>query len=316
MDNLERTELSAWVQASVDLLAPPAEWEPEFRRQMRRYRHSRLKRYTLVAAMAAALIVMATIPPVQVLAQKMENNGWRRMEEIWDWVTLVSRPPSPMVELGDAIKALMIRQTASPTLAAGAGFTPSLPDATILSAAPRLSVTGPQSFTSAAQVTMQIAATVNAIWSNVTDQRGGTQWASLTLTQGPLPVVTGLPSMNLAAFATETLRTAGMRNAGRVERLAHLPTTLPALLYGYLSPSQFVSARDVDLRSGPATLIEEFTIAQIPGNPGIDRITLLWTVRNRAYLLTGIPKNRLTDLLSFDLAATLASEIDLANSIN
>ena len=119
-----------------------------------------------------------------------------------------------------------------------------------------------------------------------------------------------------------SLQAAGLRNPDRAQHLARLTTTLPALLFGPPTPYHFIGVRDVSLPSGSATLIEEFGLAgpedrfgYSDGVPRVERITLLWSLRDRVYLLTGrtVPP---AGMLSADLAAALASVIDLANTID
>jgi hypothetical protein len=173
-----------------------------------------------------------------------------------------------------------------------------------------------------AQLTLQIGATVTARWSDVSDERsGGMAWSDLTLTQGPAQVVTTPAGFDLEAFAAVGLQAAGMRNRERALRLAQHATTAPALLFGYLTPYHYVGVQEVNLRTGSATLVQEFGRASqdhgfgySDGVPRVERITLLWSVPDRVHVLTGVTKIP-TTMLSLDLAAALASAIDLANSV-
>ena len=369
MERPESPESSRWVTASLDLLTPPAGWEPnlsaartrfEARSDARLRRRSSLRRCFLVGAIASliACIAVPAVPRTWVLAQQIGYSGWQRIEQLWYWVTIVQRPLGPLFRLPDAVKALHTRQLAKPDApqavsnaaeaALRAGFAPRLPDSSVLSGSPRLSVVGPMSFVAVigaadlaqalrtagvpdqpvpqqwegAQLTLQIGATVTARWSDVSDERsGGTAWSDLTLAQGPARVVTAPAGFDLEAFAAAGLRAAGMRNSDMVLRLAQHATTAPALLFGYLTPYHFVGVRDVNLRTGPATLIEEFGrtsqedgFGYSDGVPRMERLTLLWSVPDRVYVLTGVTKIP-TTMLSLDLAAALASAIDLANSV-
>jgi hypothetical protein len=372
MEDLQHPEssqdLSLWAKACADLLAPPADWEPnlssararfEARADDRHRRRAGLKHYLLASAMAAliACIAVPSIPQTRAFAQQIGNGGWSRLEQLWYWVTLVRRPPSPLGRLLDVVKALHVRQVLKPRspqpvsnaaeAALHAGFTPRLPDAGVLAAPPKLSVLGPMSFAAVigaadlsslalrnagaqvsmqwdrAPLTLQIGATITASWPDASDARsGGTAWSELTLAQCPAPVVTAPPGFDLEAFAMAGLQAAGLRNGDRAQQLARLTTTVPALLFGYPTPYHFVGVREVGLRSASATLIEEFGLAgpedgfgYSDGVPRIERITLLWSLRDRVYLLTGrtVPP---AGMLSAGLAAALASVIDLANTID
>src|SRR5581483_7163999 len=160
MENLQHPEssqdLGPWVKACVDLLAPPADWEPnlisararfETRADDRHRRRAGVKRYMLAGAMAAliACIAVPSITQTRAFAQQIGNDGWSRVEQFWYWVTLVRRPPSPLGRLPDVIKALHVRQMLKPgspqpvssaaEAALLAGFTPQLPVG-VLTAAP------------------------------------------------------------------------------------------------------------------------------------------------------------------------------------
>src|SRR6185295_11903862 len=121
MENLQhpesRQDLSPWAKSCADLLAPPADWEPNLssaragfvvRANERHRRRTSLKRYVLAVAMAAliACIAVPSIPQTRALAQQIGNSGWSRLEQFWYWVTLVRRPPSPLGRLADAVRAL------------------------------------------------------------------------------------------------------------------------------------------------------------------------------------------------------------------
>jgi hypothetical protein len=369
MERPESPESSQWVTVCLDLLAPPAAWEPNLnaarariaaRSDARLRRRSSLRRCFLVGAIATliACIAVPAVPRTWVLAQQVGYSGWQRIEQLWYWVTIVQRPLGPLFRLPDAVKALHTRQLAKPDgpqavsnaaeAALRAGFIPRLPDSSVLSGAPRLSVLGPMSFVTVigaadlaeslrvagvrdrqvpqqwegAQLTLQIGATVTARWSDVSDERSGeTAWSELILAQGPAQVVTTPAGFDLEAFAAVGLQAAGMRNRERALRLAQHATTAPALLFGYLTPYHYVGLQEVNLRTGSATLVQEFGRASqdhgfgySDGVPRVERITLLWSVPDRVYVLTGVTKIP-TTMLSLDLAAALASAIDLANSV-
>jgi hypothetical protein len=374
MENFQHPEssqdLSAWVKACAELLAAPADWEPnlgsaraglEARAEDRRRRRAGLRRYLLAGAIAALIgcIAVPSIPQARAFAQQVASGGWSRVEQCWYWVTLVRRPPSALGRLPDVVKALQVRQELQPgnprpvsntaEAALYAGFAPRLPDADMLTAPLRLSVLGPMSFSAVvggadlsslasrdagvpvsvsmqwdgAPLRLQIGATITASWPDGSGRGpGGTVWSGLALSQSSIPVVTAPAGFDLEAFAMAGLQAAGLRNRDRAQYLGRLGTTVPALLYGYSTPYHFVSVREVGLRSGSGTLIEEFGLAGPEGGfgyadgvPRIERITLLWSRRDRVYLLTGrrVPP---PGMLSIDLAAALASILQLANTID
>jgi len=323
MERPESPESSQWVTVCLVLLAPPAAWEPNLNAARARIaarsdaslrRRSSLRRCFLVGAIATLIVCIAvpSIPQTWVLAQQAGNSGWQRLEQLWYWFTLIRGGPMLLGHLPAAMKSLHTQPLGKPGLPypvsspeearLRAGFTPRLPNASA-----RLSVAGPMSLVSVTsdgtQLTLQLGASVTAAWSD------------LTLTQSPMPVVAAPPGFDLADFAFTTLRAAGLRNSAMAQRLAQLPTTAPAFLFGCLPP-HFVGVRQVTLRTGAATLIEELGGGDLDSfGPTVERITLLWSVPDRVYVLTAVTKIPAT-MLSLDLAAALASAIDLANSIN
>jgi len=375
MENLEQREssqeLSLWVRACSDLLAPPAGWVPNLnsarvrfqaRTDARLRRRAGLKRYLVVGAMATLLacIAVPAVPQSLGFAQQIANSGWQRLEQLWYWITIVRWGTwAQLNRLPDAGKVLHSQQVVKPggpqavsnaaEAALRAGFIPRLPDSDVLSGSPRLSVLGPMSFVAVistadlaealrtarvldrqvpqqwegAQLTLQIGATVTASWSDVSDERsGGTAWSELTLAQGPAPGVTAPAGFDLEAFAMTGLQALGMWNRERALRLAQHPTTVPALLFGYVTAYHYVRVLEVNLRTGSATLIQEFGLASqeqgfgySDGLPRVERLTLLWSMRDRVYVLSGRTETP-PGILSADLAAAVASAINLVNSID
>jgi len=371
MDNREHrestSELSAWVRASSDLLAPPADWDPnpgrararfEARVEDRMRRQSGLKRIALIGAVAVliACIVIPSIPQTSAFAQQIGSSSWHKLEQYWYYFTVVRSGPKMMGRLADAVNALHTPNVITADgvhvvlnaaeAASRAGFIPRLPNSNALPGSPRLSVAGPVSIVAVirtadlsqalrsaaindqpvpqqwdgARLKVEAGPTVTARWSDVP------AWSDLTLVQGPARV-TAPPGFDLEAFGAVVLRAAGMRNPEMVARLARHGTTVPSLLFGYRTPYRFVGAREVSVRTGPAAMIEEFGLASVKGATGyidgvpvsdeiprVERLTLLWSVPDRMYVLSGVPKSP-PMMFALDLAAAFASAIDLANTI-
>lgn len=228
------------------------------------------------------------------------------------------------------------------------GFIPRLPRSGVLSGRPVLSVSGPLSIDTVvstadlelalrnagvldqdvpkdwdgARIALQIGATVTAEWSDVREEGSGQiEWSDLTLAQGLPPLVAVPPGFDLAAFTVLNLRTAllGRENA---LRFAQRATTAPALLFGN-GRQNIVGVREVNLHKGPATLIDERREPGFgahtnwfgySGGPSVERITLLWSVPDRMYVLRGVMSVP-CEMFSLDFAAALTNAIDLANTI-
>jgi hypothetical protein len=107
-----------------------------------------------------------------------------------------------------------------------------------------------------------------------------------------------------------------MRNREMAENLARRASTAPALLFRYV-PSNLTGVREVNLRGGPASLIEELGLAgrSDSGPPTIERLTLLWSGPDRVYVMSGVTATPAT-MVGLNLSAAVASMIDLANSVD
>jgi hypothetical protein len=336
MDNREGSASSEWVSASVELLAPPAGWEPDLRLARMRFEvraDARLRRRSgrrriLLAGAAAAMavgIAVPAIPQTHAVAQQAAATVWQHLEQTWYWWTIVRRGPTLARRLPDAIEAIHTREVGSAAAIADAGFTPRLPEPGVLSAAPGLIVTGPRTFTATpsaaelnvpvqqfppewdgARLTLQLGPTATARWTNVSD--GQVTWSDLTLVQGQAEVMAP-PGFDRTAVTAAVLRAAGMRNLGTVQQLAGQSTTLPALLVGYRSPYQHTAIEDVPLRTGFLTMIEEFHGGE--GDAIVERLTFLWSAAGRMYVLSGVPRRPL-HMFGREMGSAVASAIGIA----
>jgi hypothetical protein len=137
---------------------------------------------------------------------------------------------------------------------------------------------------------------------------GRDQWSSLTLVQRPLPVVSAPAGFDVQEFAAANLRAGGMSRQNALH-FARLPTIAAALLVGN-SPQPVVLVREVDLRAGPGTLIEEFE------NGRFARLSLLWSVADRVYALSGVWNVPVVDIMSGDLARGWTNLAGVANTFD
>ncbi len=318
MDNANRTELTEWVEKSAALLAPPANWNPNVDGARARFRarlreRSALRRYALIGATASF-----------ALASVLMNSGARALaQQLWQWIAVghIEVVRVNFDSLPDEAKSLRLRALAKTEppravrdlqeAASLAGFTPRLPRANVLSGAPELSVLGPMSLGTdirtadlelsleragvqdetvpkewdGARFALQIGSTVTAAWPE----------SEVTLMQGLPPVLVAPSGFDLGAFTAATLRAAGM-NREAARRFGHRMAAAPALLFG-IGMEDKVAIREVNLRAGPATLIEDY------GDDGrVERVAILWSVPGRVYLLSGS--------ISAELATAVANAID------
>jgi hypothetical protein len=317
MANDERTELNRWVEARLGSVAPPPGWEPDLdlaraRTQARLGTRRPAKRYWLTAAAAACVLcgVVLLAPATRAFAQ-----------QLWRWMT-VGRIEIARVDfdrLPREASSLWMKPLGTPgapqavadvdQAARLAGFAPRLPSPAVLSGSPRISVLAPIAYstvlrTQDLQLALQNAGVSDApvpdTWdgARIAAQVGSTvsaEWEGIALAQA-LPVELSVPSgFDLGAFLTDILRASGM-NASSAQQFGQRLAASPALLFG-IPANRAVTIRSVNLDSGPGTLIES---AGVDGEPG--RVTLLWSVPDRVYVLRG--------RLSADLATAVANSMN------
>ena len=175
-------------------------------------------------------------------------------------------------------------------------YHPRLPHAGVLSDSPKLSTT----FSVAAGAVVKTADLALALAkAGVADETVPAQWdgARLALRTSPLVIaewpdvvlVQSLPLTLLAppgfdfpAFSATVLRVLGV-NRDEAARLARDAGTIPAWLIPVtreLKPGATIE--EIALNSGTATLVQE-----PPARGRAGRLTMLWTVPDRVYLLSG-----------------------------
>lgn len=215
---MENPDLSAWVQSQIELLAAPADWEPDLRRALARHvsraeatrgNRARPRRVPFVVmGVALALLIVVTLLPRGVVLTETAAGQWHPFEEAWNWVTLVWRGPVLLLAPGPALHVEIVKGPGEPQPAANAGeagalagFAARLPNATFLPP-PQIVVNGAMATAASwegQRLTLEIAATVAATW------RGTAGWSELLLIQGQLPVITMPPGFDLKAFGIGAL---------------------------------------------------------------------------------------------------------------
>jgi len=326
---MENQDLSAWVQSRIELLAAPADWEPDPRRalarQASRVEASRDERRSLGqvllsgAGVALALfVVVIVLPRMAVLAQTTQGQ-WHPFEQAWNWVTVVWRGQVLLVASpGSGLRVETVKGPGEPHPAADAGeagalagIVPRLPNTTFLPP-PQIAVNGAMATAAnweGQRLTLQVGETVTATW------RGTAGWSELFLVQGQLPVITMPPGFDLQTFGIGALGLPRRRPIpeGFPWLLFERTTSAPAILSGYL-PQQLAAFKEVKLSAGPATLMEEYSKRDGDDRQQVDRITLLWSVADRAYVLRG-KRESAPSVQGWDSAVALTSMIEIANTI-
>ncbi len=304
MDNANQEELRQWVVTETAHLDPPAGWQPDSAAAFQRF-HGRLKadrwlapwrRWPMLAAAAIGVACLLSLPAARVLAQ-----------QFWQFLTVPrvaairvnpwpEGVPSPAVKvMGRPIPPIPARDAED---ARGrVRYTPRLPyPPGVLSGGPRLSTTFAMSAGTVVHVAdLQLALSRAGIAGlSVPPQWEGAQlsvhtssmviaeWPGIVLVQS-LPLTLTTPTgFDFEAFSALVLRVVGV-GPDEAQRLAQEMGTAPHWLFP-IDRSFFDKAtlEEVALNSGPATLHQEFE-----DNGEVSRTTLVWTVPDRVYLLSG-----------------------------
>jgi hypothetical protein len=280
-----------WVAEKLAHLDPPAAWQPDPAAALARF-HQPRPATTWVTWSAAAAIFIGIIllfPAARAAAQQfwqfltvhrvafIRVNPWPKglpAPDVKPLGTFV--PPIPATDLDQARSRLH--------------YDPRLPHAGVLSGNPRFSTT----FSLSAGTVVKTSVLQNALQAvGITDQPVPPQWdnAQLTLHTSPvfiaewpdiifaqsLPLtLTAPPGFDFPAFSALILRVLGVA-PDEAQRLATQMGSAPP----WLAPidrtfDRLASIEEIQLNSGPATLVQE-----------TDRTTLVWSVPDRVYLISG-----------------------------
>jgi hypothetical protein len=117
-------------------------------------------------------------------------------------------------------------------------------------------------------VSLTTRSAITAAWNN----------GEMFLFQHPPTTLLAPTGFDITAYWTAALRAAGV-NREQAQRLAERMRTAPTLLLG-IGAKYRKAIREVNLRTGPATLIEN-----INETGKVDRALLIWSVADRVYHL-------------------------------
>ena len=303
MENSSRDELRQWVSEQIAQLEPPSNWQPTpeaalalMQQRMRaNFIRPRRPRWLAWGAAAAALAAAFLLFSAgRVVAQLWQMLTVHRVAiiRVNPWPEGV---PSPAVRvLGVPIPPLPARDAEEARRRVN--YEPRLP-AGVLNGQPRLSTTfsvgaGTVVQTADLELALNKAGVTNQI---VPPQWDGAQlalhssalviaeWPDLVLVQSLPLTLTAPPGFDFLAFSATILRILGVEPA-EAQRLAEQTGTTPPWL-APLDRDMFryhATLREIKLNSGPATLLEENA-----GYGGNQRVTVLWMVPDRVYLLSG-----------------------------
>ena len=311
MENANQEEVRQWVAQLTADLDPPAGWQPDplaalvrFRaRQEADRRRARWRRWPVLAIAAAlAVAIILLLPSGRVLAQ-----------QFWQFLTVrqvafVLVNPWPEGVRSPEIKAI---GTPIPPIPARdldearwrVHYDPRLPHPGVLATSPRLSTTFS---VSAGTVVRTVDLELALRKAGVSDLSVPAQWngaqlalhtSALVIAEWPdvvfvqsLPLTLTAPSgFDFSAYSALVLRVVGVA-PDEAQRLAQRVGTAPP----WLAPLErnfdnSAALEEVTLNSGPGTLLQEM------GRQGeVSRTTLVWSVPDRVYLISGKLTKELT----------------------
>jgi hypothetical protein len=299
-------EVQRWVERQIAYLDPPEGWEPDASAALGRFRGRNRPSRQLAWAVAAALAiaVLPTLPAGRAVAQ-----------QIWQFLTVrrvgiirvnpwPEGVPSPQINfIGPAIPPIPARDIEE----AGrrVRYAPRLPRPGVLSGSPKLYTT----FSLAEGTVVKVGDLEAALHkAGVTDQAvpqawdgahlalhtSGVviaQWPDIVLAQSLPLTLSAPPNFDFPAFSALLLRVLGVRPE-EAKKLAEQMGTAPpwlAPLSRDFAASLSLTMEEITLNSGPATLI-----GQPQPMGGLQRITVVWSVSDRVYLLSGNVSRELT----------------------
>ncbi|HEU4389716.1 MAG TPA: hypothetical protein VFV34_18065 [Blastocatellia bacterium] len=310
MDNKTELETQRWVEERMALLAVPDDWEPDtdeararFHKQIAQPRRGQLRIWLPRVAMAglACLVLLFAIP---------KTRAWT--ERLWQWLTvrkvdvvqadferLRGKWLFPQMIIATSVEAPGGPQEHPAPLdlqeaAQRAGFWPRLPVDGVLPGQPDFMTLDPAVWTATlksadlesslreagvvdqpipegwdgAQLGIHVGSSIFANWPE----------AGVGLVQHRAIAFSAPPGFDFVEYWTAALRAAGV-NREQARQLAERITTTPTLLLG-IPARQRVAIREVNLRNGPATLIEHV------GKTGrVELVILIWSDADRVYHL-------------------------------
>ncbi len=305
MENANHEEVRQWVLQQAAYLDPPAGWNPDSRPALARFHESveKAARSRAIwwrwAAWAVALALV--IAGILVLPE-----GRAAAQQIWQFLTVrrvafirVKGWPegvrSPQVALiGTPLPPLPARDLDDARWRVH--YDPRLPRPGVLSGSPRLYTT----FSLSAGTVVQAADLELALRkAGITDQSVPPQWdgAKLAVHTSPiviaewpdvvltqsLPLTLSAPDgFDFPAYSALVLRVLGVPPTDAQRFAEHAGTAPPWLAPLASDFNQRALIEEITLNSGPATLMDA------PAADGaFRRITIMWSVPDRVYLLSG-----------------------------
>lgn len=302
MENRKQQELSEWVQKQTALLDPLVEWQPDTRAALAR-QHARMEAGTGRTSWRAWLFwAAATTLACALVFLLPEARAWA--QQLWQFLTVgrvavirvnpwPAGVPSPQIKL----RGLPIPPLAVSNLDEArwrVGYAPRLPNPGVLTGSPQLFTTGAWSLdTVVKNADLELALekagvrdlSVPAQWDGAklalhTSPIVIAEWPGVILAQSLPLTITAPPGFDFPAFSATVLRILGV-GADQAKQLAERMATTPVWLVPIDSEmAQGKTIREINVRSGPATLIQDT-------DKNGARVTITWSVADRVYVLSG-----------------------------
>jgi len=287
-----------WVADKMSFLNPPDAWNPDSTAALARFHQRRPGESWWYLATAAAVFIAAVVwfPAGRAVAQQL----WQFLTvhrvaviRVNSWPRGIAAPEIKM--LGSMIPPIPASDVDQ--VRRRVNYEPRLPHPGVLSDSPRLSTTfslagGTIVKTAVLETALQKAGitgvTVPPEWDNAqlalhTSGVVVAEWPDIMLAQSLPLTLTAPPGFDFPVFSAIILRVLGVA-PDEAQRLAtQMGTAPPWLLPLDRDFDKFATIEEVQLASGPATLILEK-----------DRTTIFWSVPDRVYLLSGKLSRELT----------------------
>jgi hypothetical protein len=280
-----------WVAEKMSCLEPPAGWNPDSAAALARFqnRQPAVSGWYWAAAAAIFVSVLLLFPATRAAAQQLwQFLTVRRVAfvRVRPWPKGIPAPEAKLMgALVPPIPANDVEQARWRV-----HYEPRMPHAGVLSGNPRLSTT----FGLSAGTMVKVEVLQNALKAvGITNLTIPAQWdgAEIALHTSPVVVaewpdiifaqslpltLSAPPGFDFPAFSAVILRVMGVEPA-EAQRLAEQMGTTPAWIAPIDSSfDKFASIEEVQLASGPATLVQES-----------DRLSMVWSVPDRVYLISG-----------------------------
>jgi hypothetical protein len=300
MDNSNPDELRQWVSQQTAYLDPPDGWRPDedtalarMQERIRRPARPRWRAWGIAAAVTVSAVLLFSAGRVAAQLWQMLTVRQAAIIQVNAWPEGV---PTPEIKvLGVRIPPLPARDAEEARWRVK--YEPRLPHAGVLSGEPRLSTTfsvGAGTVIRTADLELALSKagvtdeTVPANWDGAQIGLHSSalviaEWPDVLLVQSLPLTLTAPPGFDFPAFSALTLRILGVPPE-EARQLARRTGTTPTWL-APIDRDRVISRgtlEEIQLNSGPATLSEP-----TEGYEGRQRVTILWMVPDRVYLLDG-----------------------------